>query len=332
VSESPRTDVMLTNVLTHPAVAAWRALGPKHLVPNRIDIVREREKSAAYRLDGVGLGGSGIIAKRCLSATAAIERAIYEDVLPHLPMTTLRYYGYVREDDEYAWLFLEDVGRVRFSPLVADQRTVASRWLAQMHISAELAAASLGLPERGGQHYLEHLRTARRRVLGNLANPALTRSDVELLLSVVAQCDSLERRWDDLAEWCKGAPATLVHGDFRPKNVYVRSDVSETNVFVIDWETAGWGAPAVDLAPPRGLSSSRHLDLMTYWSIVHEHWPTLSLETIGRLVIAGTIFRRLAAIDWASLDLASNVEIALARLRIYQGETTDAMQAIKCAE
>jgi hypothetical protein len=327
---APRNEIVLTNPSIHPAVAAWRELLPEHLVPKRIDIMRERETSAIYRLDGVGLGGSGVIAKRCLSATASIEHTIYNNILPRLPLTTVRYYGLIQEDGEYAWLFLEDAGSVRFSPLIASQRTVASRWLALMHTSAASAATSAGLPERGERHYLEHLRAARSRILGSLANPALSRTDVEVLRSVVALCDSLEQRWSELEECCEGAPATLVHGDFRPKNVYVRTDHAETRVFVIDWETAGRGVPGVDLAPARGLSSNRYLDITTYSSIVRERWPTFKLQAIPRLVTAGTIFRRLAAIDWASMDLASrHVEKAIARLEIYRNEAAEAMQAVK---
>ena len=47
----------------------------------------------------------------------------------------------------------------------------------------------------------------------------------------------------------------------------------------------------------------------------------LSIESIDRLMTAGTIFRRLAAMDWASLDLASqHVARAVARLRIYRSD------------
>jgi hypothetical protein len=49
---------------------------------------------------------------------------------------------------------------------------------------------------------------------------------------------------------------------------------------------------------------------------------------IGRLVAAGTIFRRLAAMGWASSDLAfHDVSLPVARLRVYRSELLEAIQA-----
>ena len=146
---------------------------------------------------------------------------------------------------------------------------------------------------------------------------------------MIAACDALERRWPELEACCRGAPVTLVHGDFRPKNVHLQPSVSSGRVCVLDWETAGRGVPAVDLAPPKGLCLRNHLDLVTYLSIARVRWPALSIESIDRLMTAGTIFRRLAAMDWASLDLASqHVARAVARLRIYRDEVVATMPEV----
>src|SRR5438445_4235126 len=126
----------MSRPIDHPAVAAWPELGPERRTPRSIDIVQDKENGAVYRLDGVGCDGSGVIAKRCRSSMASIEHTVYDEILPRLPFTTLRYYGLVQDDDEFAWLFLGDVGRARFSRLVAEQRTLVGRWLALMHTSA----------------------------------------------------------------------------------------------------------------------------------------------------------------------------------------------------
>jgi len=317
----------MSRLVDHPAVAAWRARRPDGPTP-RIEVVRDSETRAIYRLDGVGCGASGVIAKRCRLSTASIEHTVYDEILPHLPVTTLRYYGFVQESDEFAWLFLEDAGRVRFSRLVAEQCALVGRWLALMHTFARSVAASAGLPERGQRHYREHLRAARGSVRRNLANPAVSGGDVDLLWSVIALCDDLELHWNELAECLDGAPATLVHGDFRPKNVHLRAIDSGPGVFVLDWETAGWGPPAVDLAPARGAYSARHVDVETYLSIAHESWADLDSQRIGRLVAAGTICRRLAAMDWASSDLAfDDVSLPVGRLRVYRSELLEAIPA-----
>ena len=99
-------------------------------------------------------------------------------------------------------------------------------------------------------------------------------------------------------------------------------------MFVLDWETAGWGPPAVDLAPARGPFSARHVDIKTYVSIAHDSWANLDSQMIGRLVAAGTIFRRLAAMDWASSDLAfDDVSLPVGRLRVYRSELLEATRA-----
>jgi hypothetical protein len=110
--------------------------------------------------------------------------------------------------------------------------------------------------------------------------------------------------------------------------VHLRTIDAETSVLVLDWETAGWGPPAVDLAPARGPYSGPHVDIETYVSIAHPSCANFDSQTMRRLVAAGTIFRRLAAIDWASSDLAfDDVSLPIARLRVYRSELLEAIQA-----
>src|SRR4051794_21792084 len=84
-----------------PAVKAWRALRPGRGDPERVDLLRGRHtkawKRTVYRLAGAGPGGAAVIAKRCRTEVAVLERTIYEEVLPHLPAPALRYYGFVEE-------------------------------------------------------------------------------------------------------------------------------------------------------------------------------------------------------------------------------------------
>jgi hypothetical protein len=70
------------------------------------------------------------------------------------------------------------------------------------------------------------------------------------------------------------------------------------------------------------------LDVETYVSIAHESWADVDSQMIGRLVAAGTIFRRLAAMDWASSDLAfDDISLPLGRLRVYRSELLEAIAA-----
>jgi len=322
------------SLLDQRAAKAWRTLGESRGQPVSIEILKNgRKKRGICRLSGVGREGTAVIAKRCRKATGTIERTIYEEVLPHLPVTAPRYYGFVEEDETFCWLFLEDVGRQRFSPLIEEDRVLAARWLGLMHTTATRVATTARLPDRGPDYYLEHLRSARRAILQSLSDPALNADDAAVLTNVVSQFNTLESGWQQLEKCCAGIPATLVHGDFRRKNLYVQTtDQAGPGLFPIDWETAGYGVPAADLAPSRRRYSGHHVDLATYLSIAQGCWPSLDMPALHELVRAGSIFRRLAAMDWASRSLSFEwTEGPIGLLRGYQAELADMMESTSWA-
>jgi hypothetical protein len=327
-------EIIRTNLLEHPAVQAWGKLLPGRIEPESIEIIREYGKSAVYRLAGVGTGCSTVIAKRC--QTALIERTIYEEVLPHLSIPALHYYGFTygftREDDKFDWLFLEDAGREEFSPLVAEHRALAARWLGLMHTAAACVAPADHLPDRGPGHYLEHLRSGCDTILQNLANPLLKADDLVVLENIVSQCEVLESYWSQVEGFCAGLPRTLVHGDFNEKNLRVRAGRAGIALLPFDWELAGWGVPAADLAQSARLGRGRFAanpDVPTYWSVVREHWPSVDLQTIQQLANCGKLFRALAAINWRARNLSYEwVEWTMGHIRIYQAELIDAIQAL----
>lgn len=317
-------EVTQTNLLEHPAVKAWCELRSQRVEPEQVDTLKERGKSAVYRLVGMGLGGSAIIAKRCKCTIGVVERTIYEQILPQLPVTTLHYYGFVEEREasahgRYCWLFLEDAGGEEFSWHVEEHRTLAAHWLGTLHTSATGVTAAALLPDRGPSHYLEHLGSARRNILQNLANPALTADDLAVLQTIVSLCNVLEDRWNEVRRFCDRMPRTLVHGDFVGKNVRVRTSHAGNTLFALDWETAGWGVAAADLAG---------VDTDLYWSAVRETWPHLELQDIRQLRHYGKIFRWLVATSWESLSLADEwVEKSMGRMRVYQAEMANAIHA-----
>lgn len=277
-----------------------------------------------------GGAGAAVIAKRCLKATGLVERTIYEQILPRLPVASLHYYGFGEEDGNFCWLFLEDVGNERFSPLVEEQRTLAARWLGTMHTSAAHIAAASKLPDGGPRRYLAHLQSARHAILHRRSNPVLRAGDVVCLEAICRQFDFLEEHWHSVEKWCEGIPQTLVHGDFRPKNMHVRTDHTGTSFFPLDWETAGWGVPAADLAPMRSVSQALQVDIVAYWATVRESWQSLDLPTIERLVNVGRLFCQIAAISWATASLGfdrlDSVWWAVESMEIYHQELSDAIR------
>lgn len=306
----------------HPAVVAWRRLRPERSVPDVVEGLRASAISEVYRLVGVGHGDTAVIAKRSPLPEAMIERSVYEEVLPDVPVSSLHFYG-MTADDDHGWLFMEDVGAERLSPASPAHRTMAAMWLGRLHTATAHHDVAAQLPDRGPSYYLDHLRFGRETITGNVENPALTPDDRTLLADVVAQCDALERDWGRIERLCAEVPSTLVHGDFRPKNVRVRTQESGTSLFPLDWETAGWGPPAADLAaPPSSVKGPGELvDLETYASIARDFWPGVTADGLEDLVVVGGVFRRLLAISWESLNLTHQwPQKGVVSMRVYRDD------------
>ena|GEM_PF-482138 len=325
--------VIPTNFFEFPPVKAWGELRPELVQPDKIEILRGRKETArrrAYRLGGVGPEGSAVIAKWCRRAKALIEHTIYEEVLRYLPIPGLRCYGLVEEKDgEFCWLFLEDAGEERYSAFTEEHRRLAARWLGMLHTTAARVALGARLPDRGQGHYLWRLRSARSRILGNLANPALSTDDLAVLETILSQCAILESRWDQIARLCEGMPCTVVHGDFAEKNIRIRTNGAGITFLPFDWGNAGWGVPAIDLAqsplPAKGFTGNP--DLAAYWEVVRDHWPSFDLQTIQQWANLATMLRTIVAINWDALSLAYQwVESPMIWMKHYMETMAFAMQ------
>jgi hypothetical protein len=234
--------------------------------------------------------------QRCRTKKAMIERLVHHQILPHAPVTSPHFYGIRPESAEHAWIFLEDVGDQRYREDDPVHRSLAGRWVGLLHSAASRVAAARSLPEAGPPRYLNHLRAARATISALAANPALAPGDGDLLRRLIADLDGLEHDWARVERACAAAPSTLVHGDFRPKNAYIRQTRDGLGLFPIDWETAGWGVPAADLT---------RIDLPSYVSVLQAcWWPDVRLDDVERIAVAGEIFRSLAAMFWVAPQLA----------------------------
>lgn len=330
-------DRRLARLLAHPAVQAWARLTPERLAPRQLSALKPsssgKGKSAVYLLEGVGDRESAVIAKRCRRADAAIERTVYEEVLAPLEIPSLRYYGCVEDSGgEYAWLFVEEAAGEEYLPLVDAHRAHAGRWLALLHGRTAGAAAGQRLPAAGADRYLAHLRAARARIAPALDNPILVDEDAVFLENLVARLHELEAGWALLEEACTGVPHTLVHGDFSAKNLRVRPSSGGAALAAFDWEDAGWGVPAPDLAQ-RVVPGSRHganPDLEAYHAVVRESWPSVTPDAIRRLGHCGAVFRALASMDWDSHQVAHDwAESSVRTLRLYDAEVTHALERLR---
>ena len=310
-----------TDCVDHPAVAAWLAFSGKTAAPEHIDVLR----STIHRLAGAGPAGTSVIVQYCRMQKALIERTVYDEILPHVPVTAPRFYGLKRETSDFAWMFLEDVGDRRYSDADPVQRSLAGRWMGLLHSAASRLPAARSLPEAGPQRHLNYLVTARNDIRASLANPAsLEAADIDLLQGIAGDLDAVECDWADVERICASVPSTLVHGDFCPRNAYVRHGRDGLAIFPIDWENAGWGTPAVDLF---------RIDLPEYVSIVHTcWWPDVCLEAVQRLATVGKLLRCLAAIFWQTrlkATAARCLKGQIPALRVLRTRLTEAVLELR---
>ena len=322
--------VLTENLREHPAVRAWSRLSPARALPEHVVVLKRKAKGAVYRLAGVGPGRRAVIAKRCSREKAAVERAIYEQILPRLPLATLDYHGFVEEGDGlFAWLFLEDVGDECYSPDVEEHRALAARWLALFHSAADGAEVKAAFPERGPDHHRAHLRSILETLPQIRALPSVPHDGIEVLASIASRCECLESSWSRVEAFCERIPRALVHGDCLAKNVHLRASQAGRGVAFFDWGGAGWGLVATDLGqlalPHRGPPDDDPGCAM-YLAVARRRWPDLDLETVRQLANLGQLFWALKVIsrgipefdcDWARPeDVTGNLRIyeaALAR-------------------
>jgi ATP-binding cassette subfamily B protein len=317
----------------HPAARAWAQIGGNLSYLRAVAAVERpagSRKSSVYRLQGVGEGGTCVIAKNCRRQYGQIERTIYEQVLPDLPVSYPRFLGTTDDDDGVScWLFTEDAGEEAYLPGYLPHRIMAGRWLGALHASAAALSSIDHLPDGGPAHYLQRLRSARDTILVNLENPALDQGQSRQLQRIILNCDFIESEWWRLERFCQGMPETLVHGDFVGKNVRVRNGSTNIEILPFGWEHAGYGIPAVDIAQA-AFSSSTFLanpDLAEYW--MSTHWTNIDYEAVVQIATYGTIFRCLAALHWESQSLAYEwVEWPVKNMVKYEAELVEASHAV----
>ena len=324
-------EVLPANLQEHRAVQAWRKLKPEWFETDHIEILKLKTKSAVYRLSGVGPDGSAVIAKRCRTATAVVEQAIYDRFLPRLPLPALRCHGLVMEPEgESSWLFVEDGGRHAYSPAREDHRALAGRWLGTIHgaqVSAELQAL---LPDRGPGHYLKQLRAARQVMLEILSNPVLFTDEVVLVKTIVSRFDVIEARWGELEKFCGDWSRTLIHGDFVIKNLRIQNGASDSALLVYDWEMAGWGVPATDLAQAPGKCASPNLE--AYWPVLRQSVSQVEFSELRRLADYGSLLRVLDKIFWDTVGIGGDTREFLLRpifaLQNYEPQLAAALRLL----
>jgi len=323
-----------STVQHHPAVRAWATLRPDAAVEAVDALPRKRPTLAAvYRLHGVAGPGPAVIAKYCEAATIAVERRIYQEVLPTASVWALHCHGMVSEPDgEHAWLFLEEGPGDPCSLAAAAHQALASEWLAHMHTATSRLCGSNSsppspvppsLPDRGPARFLSHLRAARDAIQASQGCPTIGRAPRSLLARILDHCDRIEADWQLVEQRCEQMPRSLVHGDYVAKNLRVARHGGQDTLIVIDWEMAGWGTPAPDL---------HKVDLTAYRAAAAEHWQELTMEQVQEWARVGMVLRLLAETHWEAQRLFwGGPAPALHRLESYELALTNAARDLGLA-
>jgi len=325
----PFTNEMSPDALPHhPAMRAWCEFQRAWIEPGRIEALKVEQKAATYRLNGVGPSGASVIAKRCRTPTARVERMIYTQFLPRVPVPRLACYGFLEEPGgEFCWLFLEEASGEMYSPQCAEHRALAGRWLGTLDLTPLAAELQAQLPDRRPDYYLQRLRTVRAKLGEHLDSRALGADELQVLRTVSAHCDALESRWDEVKDCCAAMPSTLVHCDFVVKNLRVRDGATGPELLVFDWELAGWGVPATDLAQFVGHTVSP--DLSVYASVMQRDFGDLDARIIQRVADCGRLLRLVDELYWASALMTRDTYEFLKRpvvhFRMYEPQLAAAL-------
>jgi len=318
----------------HRAFKAWRQLCPNEFEPDRIEILKLKTKSAVYRLSRAGKERSTVVAKRCPTATASLERLLYQEFLPLLPVPTLRCFGYLLEPEgASAWIFMEDAGMSKYSPADADHRVLAGRWLGALHSVAPPEALEAALPERGPSHYRRLLRESVVRLREYFDSPGLPAQQIAILRKIVGHCEVIEMHWAELEDFCQALPRRLVHGDFVIKNLRLASGAAGPTLLVYDFEMAGWGVPATDLAQFIGKCVSPDLDAYRAVLAQDRDGSNLDMPTLRRLAAYGNILRLVDKVYWEAGSLLGHTFDFLIRpvatMALYEPQLTDSLRAVE---
>lgn len=197
----------------------------------------------AKDVGGAGLSAAAAGVKPLFLAEPAREIAVYRDLLEPAGLSTPRYYGATTDEDEGRWwLFLERVegeALTDVGELSAWRQTAA--WAALLDTAAAAAAAvpAALLVQRDRAWHERWIDAA--IALGDESGPAFG-AGRRLSERLRAGHDALLDRLDAL-------PRAFVHGELYPSNVVVaEAEGRGARIVPVDWELAGTGPYALDLA------------------------------------------------------------------------------------
>jgi aminoglycoside phosphotransferase (APT) family kinase protein len=179
--------------------------------------------------------GSSQLPKDDVDGRRARELHVYRDLLAGTGLGPPEYRGSLW--DERAgrrWLLLELVDGVQLRDCGFDAWIPAAAWLARLHAHFDGRAAELDRSPLLVRHDERWFRSKAEDALRDMRRfSARARHRTEQLVAVHGE----------LAATMAAQPRTLVHGNYRSKNIVIAGD----RVAPVDWEVAAIGSPLYDL-------------------------------------------------------------------------------------
>jgi hypothetical protein len=181
-----------------------------------------------------------------IAGTASREIYVYREILAEAALGTAVCYSTATYTGRQSnWLLLEEVdGQELYQIGDFGRWQDVSRWLARMH--GHLAEDTVNkcdvalLEEYDESYWIGWI----DRALGVLAHRESTRHDAIQQVRL----PWLETHCRQAASRVGRLPATVVHGEFYASNVLIQRSNDDMRICPIDWETAGIGTGAIDVA------------------------------------------------------------------------------------
>jgi aminoglycoside phosphotransferase (APT) family kinase protein len=273
-----------------------------------VNVLELGKTSSVYRLSWRNPTPGSCILKQCAPVAGRRERALYESVVPALPLPKPHYFGSREDEERSVWLVLEDAGDTEPSLESPGSRSLLTEWAASLHVRG--AQLTLGdLPDAGPNHFASRLADAESELEKRLADEEVDDDEADVLLRCAERCRELDALWPLITRTCSAFPRTIVHGDLVEENLRLLPVNDGHVLLALDWESAGWGVPAIDLA---------RVDPDLYWDRTSS-WLGGTRDEFDRLVLAGQIFGVFTD-RWAakSVPKVERVEARLATLVTHE--------------
>lgn len=329
-----------TSLTNHQAILAYNKLGQNYGELSSIELLTlnggkpHNKKSEIYRLSGVGIDGSSVIAKKAPLKSLMNEKFFYENISPFLSIFPIRFYGFVLDEDKKnSWLFLEECRGTRYFEDKEQHRLVVANWLGYFH-STTSKLDNNQLDNHGPEKYYQYINTGKEVLSENLLKPYIKRNDADVLNKLLTSFSIIESNWAEIIRLCDKMPKCVVHGDFIGKNVMINVTDNNNTINVFDWEYVGWGVPAIDLgALDYTIWNLKEKDVTKYTRSVQRVWPNVTEIVVQQWINIGLIFRYLAWISTTSLGLASDyVDEPMYQLKDYSTSLTSVLIQLKWAD